>query len=143
MPFDASTKPTRRLDQCRATRAQEASDILSFVHQKYASHEWRWKQGLLSDGRGGYCLRGAVLFAGIRRRDDYPSIDRALHYLARAIRKCVPREERRELSKKYLGGNDGIVVGFNNSRTFEAVMDVISIAMHIADTDAGRFGDAV
>lgn len=77
---------------------------------------------------------GAVIKAECDRSRDNRIVDQAAFHLATAIGRVLhadlPWQDRH------------LVAHFNDTHSFEAVMDVISIAMHMADADAGRFGDA-
>jgi hypothetical protein len=134
MPFEAAQShrheaTERWVAERKAAYARDAAEALIFIHQKFATREWHWIQSRVMDGRNGYCLMGAVCVACRTQLDGVPTSVSVTHYLVRAITKCLT-------PKCGLSDRD-IISFFNDSYPFEAVMDVLSTALHLADTDAG------
>ena len=101
--------------------------LLDFVRRRFVTYEWRWIKGELSDGKGGFCLLGAVIEAAQQR---LTTTEGALPYLARAITPW-----RAGWNSKP-GMHTVITFHNDNSHSFVDVMGTLAKAKLLAEADA-------
>jgi hypothetical protein len=121
MPFDGTTfKGPETKEQ---TRAREAAQTLAYVIRQFESGEWPWVTG---DCSPRWPHKGLCAGYAVRRVKNHLRIrnDAVYDFVARAI--------EREVTPDFYDTSFEVIIGYNDTHTFEEVLNVLRRALRFA-----------